>query len=323
MGRGEGMSMNTSELSKQDLNWCLRRIPKPVREEIKRRPGIVIAGGLIRSCITGEKVNDIDIFGPSKDELEAMARKLAAHGGRQRRIIETDNAFTVPGWNPTLQFIHRWLYSKPEEVVESFDFTICSAAFWYDGSAWHSLIHEDFYRDLAAKRLVYMVPQRNEDAGGSMLRVLKYYQRGYRIPLDSMGAVISRLVMGVEVDKMLERGEYNEHNLARILTSLLVEVDPLVDPEHLVHLPSMKEEEDILSLMESELGDELDEEAVAEHLEAIGRMSHYQMGRLWRFAPAGHIFFNHPVLSSEFRKAFEDAGGMTTALSKQLGHERK
>ena len=245
-----------NELSKQDLNWCLRRIPAPVRDEIKTRKGIVVAGGLIRSCITGEKINDIDIFGPNKSDLEAMARKLAAHGGKSRRVIETTNAFTVPGWKPTLQFIHRWLYERPEEVVESFDFTICSAAIWYNGTRWCSSISDTFYQDLAAKRLVYTCPQRNEDAGGSMLRVLKYYQRGYRMPLDSLGAVISRLVMGVDIDKMMARGEFDENSLSRILTGLLVEVDPILDPEHLVHMPSDAEEEEIREEMEGETDDQ-------------------------------------------------------------------
>lgn len=319
MERGEEMSTGRNELSRQDLNWCLRRIPTPVREEIKNREGIVVAGGFIRSCITGEKVNDIDIFGPDKAELEAMARKLASHGGRPRRVIETANAFTIPSWRPTLQFICRWLYDNPEEVVKSFDFTICSAAIWYDGKNWCSHASDTFYQDLAAKRLVYTSPQRNEDAGGSMLRVLKYYQRGYRIPLDSLGAVVSRLVMGVNVEKMVERGEFDEKNLARILTSLLVEVDPLIDPEHLVHLPSESEEAQILKEMES-ISEAVDEEkGIEEHKELILEMSHMELARLWRFAPPGHPYFTVPELYETFRTAFDNAGGMTPAISKAIG----
>ena len=50
------------------------------------------------------------------------------------------------------------------------------------GGEYVGLCNIRFYPDLAARRLVYTSPLRNEDAGGSILRVLKFYQRGYRIP---------------------------------------------------------------------------------------------------------------------------------------------
>ena len=102
---------------------------------------------------------------------------------------------------------------------------------------WCSACDPRFYADLAAKRLVYRSPERNEDAGGSMLRVLKFYQRGYRIPLDSLGAVIARLIQGVKDPILL-----NEPKLARTLSGLLREVDPDIDPNHIAHLPSETEE---------------------------------------------------------------------------------
>ncbi|KKK50630.1 hypothetical protein LCGC14_3123090 [marine sediment metagenome] len=67
-----------------------------------------------------------------------------------------------------------------------------------------------------------------------MLRVLKFYQRGYRIPLDSLGAVIARCVTGIDFEKI----DSTEENYAFVLTGLLREVDPLVDPEHISHLPA-------------------------------------------------------------------------------------
>src|SRR5205823_1616619 len=89
-------------------------------------------------------------------------------------------------------------------------------------------------------RLVYRRPKRNEDAGGSMLRVLKYYAKGYRIPLDSMGAVIARMMMGVEWDKIRN----SEDQLAEIVTGLLREVDPSIDPSHVAHLPAENSKDD-------------------------------------------------------------------------------
>lgn len=216
------------ELIKEDLNWCIRRLPKVVLDILKENPEkVFVSGGFVRSCVSGETVNDVDIFAPSKETAELLARRIA---NEKHLLIETDNAFTVLGYKYTLQFIHRWSFQSPAECINSFDFTIAKAVIWDDGKEYKSLIDDRFYIDLAAKRLVYCSPQRNEDAGGSMLRLFKFYQRGYRAPLTTMAAVTARLIQGLE-----NRGEWTEENNAKIITGLLREVDPNIDPEHIAH----------------------------------------------------------------------------------------
>lgn len=227
-------------LLSEDERWVVRRLPKSVVALMQSRPKVLIlAGGFIRSCIANEKINDVDIFSPSKDIAELCARKLADE--KQAKMITTDNAFSVLLRSFSVQFIYRWVYDTPAKVVESFDFTIANAAMWFDpnSNAWASICDGRFYKDLAAKRLVYCRPIRNEDAGGSMLRVLKFYQRGYRIPLDSLSEVIARLMMGVDREK-IERftGSEYEAQLSKVLCGLLREVDPNVDPAHDAHLPA-------------------------------------------------------------------------------------
>ena len=236
-------------LVNEDLVWCLRRLSKPIRDLLKARAGkLVVAGGFARACVAREAVNDVDLFSPSADAAKACAFDLAKAGGkegRDLRIIETDNAITVLSKPFPCQFIHRWTFAKPEDIVPSFDFTIAKAAFWYDGKDWQSLVDDRFYADLAAKRLVYCAPVRAEEAGGSMLRILKFYQRGYRIPLDSLGAVVARLLGGVDMGMINElhlSPEEREMQIAKVLTGLLREVDPNIDPEHISHLPAMNEE---------------------------------------------------------------------------------
>ena len=238
---------NNSQLAWHDLQWCLKRCPASVLELLKKHPDtLFVAGGFIRSCVTNERINDIDLFAPSKDIARQYAEELAA-ADSLKTIYETDNAFTVKLKGRVMaQFIHRWTFSEPYSCIESFDFTIACAAFWWHeinyvggrvGGEWRSLCDDDFYADLAGKRLVYRSPVRNEDAGGSMLRVLKFYQRGYRIPLDSLAAVIARLNAGVK--------EYapGEHRYAKIVCGLLREVDPDIDPHHVAHLSSRPETE--------------------------------------------------------------------------------
>jgi hypothetical protein len=233
-----------AELQFHDLRWCLHRLPKKLAELMKREKSAVIAaGGFIRSCISGDEVNDVDVFVPSEDLARSVANELAPEQDRAKNpkgmlpgIYETENALTITSLRPVVQIIHRWNFSNPQDCVDSFDFTIAQAAIWSDGEKWCSLVADAFYPDLAAKRLIYRSPQRIEEVGGSMLRVLKFYQRGYRIPLDSLAAVIARLTSAVEWTKCSDGKD--ETQAAKVMCGLLREVDPNIDPKHLCHLPS-------------------------------------------------------------------------------------
>jgi len=227
------------ELDKQDLLWAVRRLPRPVVALLKKRgPNVFLAGGYLRSIVSGEKINDIDLFAASKEAAEIAALELATEAGL--KVYTTANAFSIKMKPFMVQFIHRWPFARPEEAMESFDFTVAQAAIWWGTDApggdfrWFGLCSDRFYVDLAAKRLIYTAPQRNEDAGGSLLRVLKFYQRGYRIPLDSLGAVVARLCSGVRQ----YHEALGEEKAAMLLTGLLHEVDPLIDPDHISHLPA-------------------------------------------------------------------------------------
>lgn len=228
------------ELLNEDMAWCVRRLPKDVFKLMKKRHGeLFIAGGYIRSCIANEPISDIDIFSPSKDIAELCARELS---GNLFKLLDTINAFTVYGeGRMTVQFIHKWTFKEPADVIPSFDFTIAKSVLWWDGESWKTLCDERFYQDLAAKRLVYCSPERIEEVGGSMLRVLKFYQKGYRIPLDSLGAVISRLVSGVNAR---ESDVSTEEGMAFVISGLLREVDPSIDPNHQSHLAAINDNKD-------------------------------------------------------------------------------
>lgn len=236
--------MNLQPLTRHDLQFCLRRCPKPVLQLLKDNPRrSCIAGGFIRAVIAGETVNDIDIFASSPEHARTMAGILSRWGMpnlEARRIFETDNALTVRGFRIDPQIVHRWTFEDIVEVISSFDFTIARAMiFWCDRlNMWQGFCDPRFYSDLAAKRLVYCSPERNEDAGGSMLRVLKFYQRGYRMPLDSLAAVMARMIQGVN---KIDRGIMTEKAWSKRMLELLREVDPVVDADHIAHLPSEKE----------------------------------------------------------------------------------
>ena len=252
--------MLTSELDIYDLAWVVRRMPAHVRSLMKRNGDrVVLAGGFIRSCIVNECASDVDLFGKSAEDCVTLVRYLAglkgdtAPGSKEweAKIHTTNNAHTIKGRLP-VQFIHRWTFSNVAALVWSFDFTIARAAVWWekdidgggsDRGEWKSAIDPRFYPDLAAKRLVYCDPEREEEAGGSMLRVLKFYQRGFRIPLDSLSAVMCRIFDSVHEDAIKARAEDDgiSQSQARVavVTSMLREVDPDVDPGHDAHIPAL------------------------------------------------------------------------------------
>lgn len=232
-----------TSLSPHDLQWAIHRLPRKVAEVMKARPNaLFLAGGYIRANIAHEPVNDIDLFVSSAADAGAVAMEIA--GNDPKLLHKTDNAITVKAYKTPVQVIHRWLFDDPRKCLESFDFTIAAAAIYHDGKEFQGVCADGFYQDLAAKRLVYTSPVRNEEAGGSLLRVLKFYQRGYRIPLGSFGAVIGRLLSGIDEDKLKDRKGMTKEEwgqqIGHVVTGLLHEVDPRIDPEHLAHLPDIE-----------------------------------------------------------------------------------
>jgi hypothetical protein len=231
-----------NELSKVDLHHILSRTPRDVRDLLKANK-LFLTGGFIRAIIAGEKPSDIDLLGPDKTALEMHAVNLA--NARSGRVHKTDNALTVlsPPKLP-VQMITRWTYDDPEKLISEFDFTIVQAAIWYElvgeppapgenwKGEWKSVCSDGFYPDLAARRLVYTHPVRHEDAGGSILRVIKYIKRGYNIQVPSLAGVVARFTAGLKISNdsisIIDGVErINETWAAPILMGLLREVDPL------------------------------------------------------------------------------------------------
>lgn len=225
-----------AKLTDPDLSFLVTRLPLKLKEFLKSASGknVIVAGGYIRSVITNEPVNDIDLFIAPEDEsnLDFMVWKLSSNS---LPPIKTENAITLRE-NIPIQIIHRWKFDTLDSTADSFDFTVCQAAFHFNGEKWDSYCSDRYYSDLAAKRLVYTSPKRIEEAGGSLLRVLKYYKKGFRIPVDSLAKVVARFVSDIDPNQI---DINDEIQMAKVLTGLLREVDPNIDPLHEAHLPKM------------------------------------------------------------------------------------
>lgn len=217
------------QLNDFDIQRVITMLPRDVRKLLKKSNGSVfLAGGFIRAVLSGETPSDIDLWGNSKGNLDNLAELFAAQRGV--RCMSTANAHTILDLGRTpVQFITRWTFGHPEACTESFDFTIAAACIWYEHDEttgqWKSYCHDTYYRDLATKSLVYTSPTRNEDAGGSLLRVQKFLRKGYSISPGNLAAVVSRLLCGVRFSNSFCS---DEKFRTRILLGLLREVDPLV-----------------------------------------------------------------------------------------------
>lgn len=220
-------------LNDNDVQWCVSRLPSIVRGIMEDNPGrVVLAGGYIRSMIANETVNDIDLFPCNKYLAKGIFEQIKSSGD-YAYAHESGNAYTVrfPG-KPAIQIIHRWVYDDVESLLQSFDFTVARAAIWFDrnpdqSGSWFGVCDKNYYEDLAAKRLVYCYPRREEEPGGSMLRAMKFITRGYRMPLDSLSGVIARIALGVDMERLNDLGPIaKEEAYAKIILGLLREVDP-------------------------------------------------------------------------------------------------
>ncbi len=210
------------ELTVGDLHLVVTRLPKDIREVCKKE-GVIVGGGFIRETVSGGIVKDVDLFGADKKGLNVIAEYITKDRGARK--FSTDNAITIltVGRIP-VQLITRWVFSDLKSCVESFDYTVCQAgvSFNRDTEKWESCISDNFYSDLAAKRLVYTFPKRDEEAGGSIMRAVKFLRRGYNIQTQSLAGVMSRVAA-----KLREDTVGDEQRIAKIFKGLLVEVDPL------------------------------------------------------------------------------------------------
>lgn len=54
-------------------------------------------------------------------------------------------------------------------------------------------------------------------------------------------------------------------------------------------------------------------------IQKINNMSQAEMAQLWRFAPAGHQYFDNTLPYFEiFNKRFKELGGFTPKISKEI-----
>ena len=149
--------------------------------DVKKGPWI--AGGAALRWWQGLPVgeNDIDVFCANDRQVEAIVERIKDYGRWQRKY-ETDNAITLSYWSKnnssktwTIQIIKRRYYKNLQEVIASFDMTVCEIG--TDGNEWE--LGEFTAKDIRERNLNFKLPLQPD----ALKRLIKYWTYGYR-PVD-------------------------------------------------------------------------------------------------------------------------------------------
>jgi hypothetical protein len=151
----------------------------------------------------GGSPKDVDIFGTSaevvREAIEWFGWKCKEYDGG----VATANSRTFkPAYDhevQPVQFVERCFYPTHEALIESFDWSVCQCAvYWvkelhpWEVSEANCEVHfeaictKGFGEDIQAGTLHYTAPERDEDPGASVLRMMKLTRRGFKPTEDSI-----------------------------------------------------------------------------------------------------------------------------------------
>jgi hypothetical protein len=137
---------------------------------------LIVAGGTITSLFTNNEVNDIDVYGRCNDDILDFATEAIEDGGWIVSHTNKATQFTY-GRDLPVQLIHYQYFNNPNDIFDSFDFTVCMGAF--DFKTEEFILHPDFLKHNSQRILKF-------NSGTSFpivsaLRVQKYENKGYKI----------------------------------------------------------------------------------------------------------------------------------------------
>jgi hypothetical protein len=178
-------------------------ITKQLPEDVKKLlqhigPGICVAGGFCRDAFFGECPKEVDIFGTKDVDI---------FGASEETLREAIDWF---GWNckeydngvmmaNSRTFKARYDQEvQPVQLIESFDWSVCQCAVYTVqkmsavAMGGYGICTKAFGEDIQAGKLHYTAPERDEDPGASVLRMMKLTRRGFKPTEDSIARCIGR-----------------------------------------------------------------------------------------------------------------------------------
>lgn len=147
---------------------------------------IWIAGGFVRDLLSKQdSTTDVDVYFHSQNKLNATIKQLKSHKDLIR-YHEGKNSDRC--WINGIEFniIKYRTYKSLEEVLDSFDYTICQ--FGWNGS--NIYYTKEALRDLAGNRLIL---HKCTFATSSVRRMIKYAEKGFTICPKTISGILKEV----------------------------------------------------------------------------------------------------------------------------------
>ncbi|MEL3959492.1 hypothetical protein NST17_20280 [Caldifermentibacillus hisashii] len=143
--------------------------------DVLKRHKAYVAGGTITSLFSNREINDVDIYFRDEESLIKFLSEI--WDGHKWNVSATKKAILMIYDDVQIQLIHFNYFNSPEDIFNTFDFTVCMGCF--DFSTDEFVFHPDFLKHNSQRILKF-----NSDTAYpivSMLRVQKYEDKGYYI----------------------------------------------------------------------------------------------------------------------------------------------
>lgn len=162
-----------------------------------------IAGGALRRFFALERrSSDIDLFFPNEEARVEWRTGLTALEGGFAQTFENENVERVTKGGVRIDLVKKF-FPSAEHTIMSFDFTVACAAVTRD----NIVLHDDFFIDLAARRLAINALPFPES---TLWRMQKYIRNGYSVCPDAIRALAAAMKgeapvppLGTETDEPL------------------------------------------------------------------------------------------------------------------------
>jgi hypothetical protein len=174
----------------------VKSLAPEVKEILQHFDGTTcVAGGFCRDTMTGREPKDVDIFSEdarvAKLAIERFGWATALYSQKTTANAVSFTPVLNVESKPDVQFITRTYYTCPTELIESFDFSVCQVAVYWD-QKWVGVCTELFWQDIFGEKATYTLPTRDEDPGGSLLRMVKFVGKGYKVTENDIANVTGR-----------------------------------------------------------------------------------------------------------------------------------
>lgn len=208
------------------VNNIVAKLPEDVKRLLMHfGSGLCVAGGFCRDAFIGEEPKDVDIFAVDANLLaEALLWFKTEAKEYQLEKQKTNSVNFVANMDdeqtgfrevPPVQFINRVFYPMHGELIKSFDWSVCQIAVYYiidDG--WKGICTKAFGEDIQSGTLHYTAPERDEDPGGSVLRMMRFTQRGWKPTEESIARCLGRFQSRVADEIPFVRGSEDDYTEA-------------------------------------------------------------------------------------------------------------